>query len=123
MPNAPVLKTVRMTTADETMPRAPRSSSTALKIRQVQDPAPQRRTKGVVDEAWGSFYRAYKRVNERVERDLTNEHQIGLSLLEILYHIDEAPQGSIRMLDISHLLVTSPSSVTRNVDKLNRQGL
>jgi len=77
---------------------------------------------GYFGEAWGQFYRAYKRINELAERDLKNAGQVTLPLLEIMYHIHQAPGGRMRLLDIAHKLVTSPSSVTRSMDKLVEMG-
>jgi DNA-binding MarR family transcriptional regulator len=73
-------------------------------------------------ESWGQFYRAFKRINELAERDLKNAGQVTLPLLEIMYHIYLAPGGRMRLLDIAHKLVTSPSSVTRSMDKLVEMG-
>jgi DNA-binding MarR family transcriptional regulator len=69
-----------------------------------------------------NFCKAYKLVYERVERDLTNANRVALSPLEMMHRIDISPDGRLRLLDLAHSLVTSPSSVTRMMDKLVRQG-
>jgi DNA-binding MarR family transcriptional regulator len=71
----------------------------------------------LLDETWGNFYRAFKLVNELVEKDMENTYHLSLPLLEMMFRIDKAPEG-IRLLDIARSLVTSPSSVTRSMDKL-----
>lgn len=79
-------------------------------------------TKASGESPFYHFYKAYKLVYERVERDLTSKHEVGLSPLEMMHRIDIAPDGQLRLLDLAHSLVTSPSSVTRMMDKLVRQG-
>jgi len=70
-----------------------------------------------------NFYKAYKLVYERIERDLSGAGQAALSPLEMMHRIDVSPEGRLRLLDLARSLVTSPSSVTRMMDKLVKQGL
>lgn len=81
-----------------------------------------RSTKSPRVDAFYFFYKAYKLVYERIERDLTVNQQVALSPLEMMHRIGESPEGRLRLLDLAHSLVTSPSSVTRIMDKLVRQG-
>lgn len=73
--------------------------------------------------AWRSLLRAHASVLRRLEAELAAEHGLSLPSYEVLLHLSEAPDRSLRMTELSGAALLSPSGVTRLVDKLQRDGL
>jgi DNA-binding MarR family transcriptional regulator len=73
--------------------------------------------------AWHSMLRAHASVIRRLEAELAAEHGLSLPAYEVLSHLSEVPDRSLRMTELSEAALLSPSGVTRLVDKLQRDGL
>ncbi|MDX6211566.1 MAG: hypothetical protein QOF82_653 [Frankiales bacterium] len=73
--------------------------------------------------AWHSMLRAHASVVRRLEAELIAEHGLSLPAYEVLAHLSQRPDRSLRMTELSDAALLSPSGVTRLVDKLQRDGL
>jgi DNA-binding MarR family transcriptional regulator len=73
--------------------------------------------------AWHSMLRAHASVVRRLEAELIAEQGLSLPAYEVLSHLSEMPDRSLRMTELSEAALLSPSGVTRLVDKLQREGL
>jgi DNA-binding MarR family transcriptional regulator len=73
--------------------------------------------------AWHSMLRAHASVVRRLEAELLAEHGLSLPAYEVLSHLSDVPDRSLRMTELSEAALLSPSGVTRLVDKLQRDGL
>jgi DNA-binding MarR family transcriptional regulator len=84
-------------------------------------------TPGPLDElemaAWHSMLRAHASVVRRLEAELLAEQGLSLPAYEVLSHLSDMPDRSLRMTELSAAALLSPSGVTRLVDKLQREGL
>jgi DNA-binding MarR family transcriptional regulator len=54
---------------------------------------------------------------------LRAEHGLALGDYEVLVHVSEAPDHSLRMTDLAARLRLSPCGITRRIDGLVREGL
>ena len=58
-----------------------------------------------------------------LDGELQAEHGLSLGEYEVLVHLSEAPEHSLRMTDLAGRLRLSPSGITRRIDGLVRAGL
>jgi DNA-binding MarR family transcriptional regulator len=75
------------------------------------------------DEAWRAFNAAHGRVIRELDHDLNSTHHLSLAEYEVLMHLDEAPDGRLRMNELAELCGLSPSGLTRRFDSMVRSGL
>jgi DNA-binding MarR family transcriptional regulator len=70
---------------------------------------------------WRSFIETYADLVSALEADLT---PWGLTLgdYQVLVHLSEAPDNSMRMIDLATMLQLSPSGLTRRLDGLVKAG-
>lgn len=80
-----------------------------------------RRDEGLA--AWFDLVQASSVVGEVLERELEDERGLALGSLEVLVHLDAAPEGRLRMQDLARSVVLSKSGITRLVDRLEDAGL
>jgi DNA-binding MarR family transcriptional regulator len=73
-------------------------------------------------EAWRSFVQAYGRLVNELDRDLATRSNMTLAEYEVLVHLSEAPDWSMRMNELAELCSLSPSGLTRRFDSMARQG-
>lgn len=73
--------------------------------------------------AWISFLRAHHHVTGRLEAELEREHGMSLPYYEVLLYLAQAPDHRLRMTDLAHSVLLSPSGLTRLVDRLERDGM
>jgi DNA-binding MarR family transcriptional regulator len=73
--------------------------------------------------AWHALIRAHNRVVRKLEAELEAEHGLTLPAYEVLAHLSEAPGERLRMSELAHHAVLTPSGLTRLVDKLCRESL
>jgi DNA-binding MarR family transcriptional regulator len=59
----------------------------------------------------------------RIDADLGAIHGLGLSDFAALHHLDEAPGGRLRRVDLARRLALTPSAVTRLLAPLERRGI
>ena len=73
--------------------------------------------------AWRALLNAYGTAIDAVERELCATACLPLSSLEVLLALERAPDGRLRMSEIADAVVLSRSALTRQVDRLQQQGL
>ena len=73
--------------------------------------------------AWGGFLRAYARVVNALDEELTELHNLPLSSYDVLVQLERAPNGELRMSELADAVVLSRSGLTRLVSRLVDQGL
>lgn len=74
-------------------------------------------------DAWRSFLRAHARVTRVLDAELSAECELPLGSYEVLLHLNEAPDRSLRMTDLADRVLLSRSGLTRLVDRLEKEGL
>ena len=67
--------------------------------------------------------RAYGSLRRLLETRLLAEHALTINDFETLLHLSQAPEQSLRRVDLAERLVLSPSGVTRLLDGLEACGL
>jgi DNA-binding MarR family transcriptional regulator len=73
--------------------------------------------------AWRGMLRTHASLLHDMDAQLAAAHGLALRSYEVLLHLEEAPRRRLRMSDLSHSVLLSPSGVSRLVDRLERGGL
>ena len=73
--------------------------------------------------AWRAFLQAYSTVMRTLEREMQESEGLTLSWYDILAHLDDAPEGAIRMQFLADSILLSRSGLTRLVDRMVDAGL
>jgi DNA-binding MarR family transcriptional regulator len=73
--------------------------------------------------AWRGFLRVHSSLIRQLDADLSAHNGLPLRSYEVLLLLEGAPEGRLRMSDLSRSVLLSPSGVTRLVDRLEREGL
>jgi DNA-binding MarR family transcriptional regulator len=73
--------------------------------------------------AWRTLIGVHARLVARLDAELQCAHGLMLADYEVLVHLSEAPDASLRMSALAERLLLSPSGLTRRVDGLVRDGL
>lgn len=73
-------------------------------------------------QAWRTFLRAQSTVTTTLDRELTRDHHLGLADYEVLSHLREASNHSLRMTELARSVLLSPSGLTRRLDGLVKNG-
>jgi DNA-binding MarR family transcriptional regulator len=81
-------------------------------------PAPDPRQR-----AWARFVTAQALLLERVEAALAQAELPPLAWYDVLWILENAPQGRLRMADLARKAVVSRSNVTRLTDRMEGAGL
>ncbi|MGA8332047.1 MAG: MarR family transcriptional regulator [Mycobacterium sp.] len=74
-------------------------------------------------KSWQNYLDATLRLFAMLNRRLINEHQLSLFDVRLLDVLDNAPAGRARMGDLAEALAALPSRLTRQVRRLEGQGL
>ncbi len=74
-------------------------------------------------KAWQNFLDSTLRLHGTLNRRLTEVHQLSMFDLRVLDMLDHAPTGCARMGDLAEALASLPSRLTRQVRRLEAQGL
>jgi DNA-binding MarR family transcriptional regulator len=85
------------------------------------DPAPKWLTPPEM-RAWQKLIDVTTGVMATLDGELRAEHGLTLGDYEVLVHISDAPDHSVRMTDLAARLKLSPSGITRRIDGLVRDG-
>jgi DNA-binding MarR family transcriptional regulator len=85
------------------------------------DPAPKWLTPPEM-RAWQKLIDVTTGVMATLDGELRAEHGLTLGDYEVLVHISDAPDHSVRMTDLASRLKLSPSGITRRIDGLVRDG-
>ncbi|MBO0681148.1 MarR family transcriptional regulator [Mycolicibacterium sp. S2-37] len=73
--------------------------------------------------SWQNFLDAALRLHAILNKSLVEEHQLTLNDVRLLDVLDKAPTDSVRMGDLAEVLMSLPSRVTRQIRRLEMQGL
>jgi DNA-binding MarR family transcriptional regulator len=73
--------------------------------------------------SWQNFLDASLRLTARLNRVLSDAHQIGLSDVRLLHRLQKSDGGAARMGDLADALVVSASRISRQVGRLEAKGL
>lgn len=73
--------------------------------------------------AWARFVTAQALLIERIEAALAEEGMPPLAWYDVLWILENAPKGRLRMADLAHRAVVSRSNVTRLTDRMEKAGL
>jgi DNA-binding MarR family transcriptional regulator len=73
--------------------------------------------------AWRGMLATHSSVIAALDEDLEREHGLALGSYEVLLHLAEAPDRSLRMGALADGLLLSRSGLTRLVDRLASRGL
>ncbi len=74
-------------------------------------------------KSWQHFLDSALRLYATLNRQLTEAHQLTLVDVRVLDMLDSAPGGSARMGDLAEALPSLPSRLTRQIRRLELQGL
>src|SRR5580704_14155878 len=74
-------------------------------------------------KSWQNFLDSTLRLNATLNRRLCEAHELSLFDVRVLDMLDHAPIGSVRMGDLAEALASLPSRLTRQVRRLEAQGL
>ncbi|MCV7402912.1 MarR family transcriptional regulator [Mycobacterium fragae] len=74
-------------------------------------------------KSWQNFLDSALRLSATLNRRLTDAHQLSLLDVRVLDMLDNAPDGSVRMGDLAEALPSLPSRLTRQIRRLEMQGL
>ena len=73
--------------------------------------------------AWRGMLAVHSSMISRLDSELEREHGLPLSSYEVLLHLANAPDGSLRMGELAERLFLSRSGLTRLIDRLVKAGL
>ena len=72
---------------------------------------------------WRDLLAYHDALTARLDDDLQRATGLSLGDYEVLVHLSEAPNRSLRMAELAARCARSPSGLTRRVDRLARAGL
>ena len=73
--------------------------------------------------AWLNLIQTHAAVAAGLEDTLKGASGLSLAEHEVLVRLAEAPNGRLRMLDLTGLVLLSKSGMTRMIDRMEREGL
>src|SRR5689334_6913671 len=73
--------------------------------------------------AWQNFLDAALRLYATMNRSLVDKHKLTLNDVRLLDLLAASPAGAARMGDLAESLMSLPSRVTRQINRLEKQGL
>lgn len=74
-------------------------------------------------KSWQNYLTASLRVYAALNRRLTDDHQLSLADVRLLNILGNSPNGSSRMGDLVEALPSLPGRITRQIRRLESQGL
>jgi DNA-binding MarR family transcriptional regulator len=95
------------------------STATVVKI----SPPEQETLSPGEQRAWRGLMRAHGCLAKRLDSELERAHHLPMTSYEVLYRLQEAGGGRMRMCDLADQAQLSRSGLTRLVDRLEREGL
>lgn len=72
---------------------------------------------------WRSYLLGHARLNELLDRDLREQHDLSLAEYEVLVRLSETEQRSMRMAELAEVCNQSRSRLSHTVDRLAKDGL
>ena len=73
--------------------------------------------------SWRAWVNASLLLNNRLNRDLQEQHAITLADYEILVHLSEAEGRRLRMSDLAAKVLSSRSRLSHQIDRMEKAGL
>jgi DNA-binding MarR family transcriptional regulator len=73
--------------------------------------------------AWRGWIEAVTHIAQRIESDLRDDSGLTTDDYEVLVRLSEAPDRRLRMADLAHQVMNSPSRLSQRVDRMVRSGL
>jgi DNA-binding MarR family transcriptional regulator len=73
--------------------------------------------------AWRAFLRAHSTMLRRISVDLEEAELPPLSWYDVLAALSEAPNGSLRQVELAERVVLSNSGLSRLIDRIEKDGL
>ena len=73
--------------------------------------------------AWRSFLAAHRRVIDELSAELREVEDLPLPWYDVLVQLSEAPERSLRMLELADAVMLSKSGLSRLVDRMEEAGL
>lgn len=73
--------------------------------------------------SWQNYLDAALRLQARLNHDLNEAYRLTLEDVRLLHELAKSPTGSVRMGTLAGTLVSTPSRVSRRVDRLEARGL
>lgn len=74
-------------------------------------------------EAWAAMLVAHSTITRKIDRILAAENLLSLQVYDVMLALEEAPDQRLRMGELADQVVFDPSSLTRLIDRLAKQGL
>jgi DNA-binding MarR family transcriptional regulator len=72
---------------------------------------------------WRAWLAASILLNDRLSRDLQEQHGLTTADYEILVHLSEAPNRRLRMSELAERALSSRSRLSHQIDRMRRAGL
>jgi DNA-binding MarR family transcriptional regulator len=73
--------------------------------------------------AWVGLLHAHSSLVKQLDAELIAGHGLSISGFEVLWRVDAAEHGRLRMTDLAELVLLSPSGLSRLVDRLEADGM
>ena len=73
--------------------------------------------------AWPLFLRTYTTLVDILESELQRERKLPLAWFDVLVHLQDRPDGRMKMNELADTILLSKSGLTRLVDRMERAGL
>jgi len=73
--------------------------------------------------AWAGFIRAHASIVKELDAEIKAAHGLPLSSFDVLVQLSLVPDGRMQMFELAEAVHLSRSALTRQVDRLERQGL
>lgn len=73
--------------------------------------------------AWQALLHAHRDVTRKLDAELRREHGISFEGYDVLLRLARAPDNTLRMTELARRVMAPPSTLTRRVDRLVRDGL
>lgn len=74
-------------------------------------------------EAWGALLLGHAYLTRKIDKALVSQGLVSLQVYDVLLALEDCPGRRMRMTDLAEAVVFDPSSVTRLIDRLEKQGL
>ena len=75
------------------------------------------------EQVWEGISRAHCAIATAIEKDMLPETGIALGWYEVLAHLSEAPQGSLRFQDLARVVGITDSGASRRLNQMLKAGL
>lgn len=73
--------------------------------------------------SWGQLLRVHAAVTRELNAALSESHGLTIGEFEVLLRLSQAPDHSMRRIDLADQVLLSPSGITRMLDRLSAAGL